>query len=276
MEGRDGGVGTPLGGRLGGTARAEPTRQQPTTAISPRRTAPQTFFNSLGPFWPTPTTTRRDLQIEATSLYNRLERRREALAGGEPLSDDEREDHARARARTPILAELHDAIDRAVLAAYGWADLAPALAGRPGGTVPSAAKGAAQEAAEDEMLSRLIALNRERAGEEARGHVRWLRPDYQAARLGHRVSEPAEQAAMDVAVIALPEALPWPAEPRAQFGAVRAFLDAAPEPLPPEAVARSFRGRLSPQRRARVEELLAIMTDLGIARIGKRDGATLF
>ena len=30
VEGRDGGVGTPLGGRLGGTARAEPTCQQPT------------------------------------------------------------------------------------------------------------------------------------------------------------------------------------------------------------------------------------------------------
>ena len=43
VEGRDGGVGTPLGGRLGGTARAEPTRQQPTTATFPRRAAPRTF-----------------------------------------------------------------------------------------------------------------------------------------------------------------------------------------------------------------------------------------
>ena len=75
----------------------------------------------------------RDLTM--TGLYNRLERRREALAGGDPLTDDERADHERAR--TPLLAELHDAIDRAVLAAYGWDDLAPALVGRPGGTVPS-------------------------------------------------------------------------------------------------------------------------------------------
>ena len=163
-----------------------------------------------------------------------------------------------------------------MLAAYGWDDLADALVGRPGGTVPSQAKGAAQEAAEEELLGRLVALNRERAEEEARGRVRWLRPDYQKPRLKHRVPEPAEQAAMDVAVAALPEALPWPAEPRAQFGAVRALLDAAPEPLPPDGIARSFRGRLSPQRRARVEEVLAIMADLGIARAGERDGATLF
>lgn len=35
-------------------------------------------------------------------------------------------------------------------------------------------------AVEAEILSRLVALNRERAAEEARGLVRWLRPEYQA------------------------------------------------------------------------------------------------
>ena len=215
----------------------------------------------------------RDLTM--TGLYNRLERRREALAGGAPLTEAERADHERAR--TPLLAELHDAIDRAVLAAYGWDDLAPVLVGRPGGTVPSAAKGPAQEAAEDELLSRPVALNRERAEEEARGHVRWLRPDYQAPRLRHRVPHPgAEQIEAEMAVAVPTDATPWPSEPRAQFGAVRALLDAAAELLASEAVARSFKGRLSPQRRARVEEVLAIMADLGIARAGERDGATLF
>ena len=215
----------------------------------------------------------RDLTM--TGLYNRLERRREALHGGAPLTEEERADHERAR--TPLLAVLHDAIDRAVLAAYGWGDLADALVGRPGGTVPSAAKGAAQEAAEEALLGRLVALNRERAAEEARGHVRWLRPDYQEPRLRARVPRPgAEQIEADVDVLVPASAPAWPAEPRAQFGAVRALLDAAPDALPPEAVARAFRGRLTPKRRARVAEVLAIMADLGIARAGERDGAGLF
>lgn len=99
--------------------------------------------------------------LTMTGLYNRLERRREALAGGEPLTEAEREDHARAQ--TALLAELHDDIDRATLAAYGWDDFADALVGKPGGTTPSSHKDAAQEAAEEEMLSRLVALNQERA-----------------------------------------------------------------------------------------------------------------
>jgi hypothetical protein len=36
------------------------------------------------------------------------------------------------------------------------------------------------ELADAELLERLVALNRERAAEEAKGHIRWLRPEYQA------------------------------------------------------------------------------------------------
>ncbi|MCX6875325.1 MAG: hypothetical protein NTW21_16190 [Verrucomicrobia bacterium] len=43
---------------------------------------------------------------------------------------------------------------------------------------------------EQQLLSRLVALNHERAAEEKRGLIRWLRPDYQArgtaASDGHR------------------------------------------------------------------------------------------
>jgi hypothetical protein len=54
-------------------------------------------------------------------------------------------------------------LDAAVLEAYGWADLHPLTPER-----------------EPELLTRLVALNHERAAEEQRGHIRWLRPDYQA------------------------------------------------------------------------------------------------
>jgi hypothetical protein len=37
---------------------------------------------------------------------------------------------------------------------------------------------------EEEVLVRLVALNKERAAEEAKGFVRWLRPEYQIPRFG--------------------------------------------------------------------------------------------
>lgn len=213
--------------------------------------------------------------LTMTGLYNRLERRREALNGGEPLTEVEREDHARAQ--TALLAELHDDIDRATLAAYGWSDLANALIGKPGGTTPSNHKDEAQEAAEEAMLSRLVALNAERAKEEARGLVRWLRPDYQIPKLGHKVKIPEpEQVEAEIALATAPEARPWPDDARDQFAAVRTLLDATPEPMPPEAVARAFKGRLSPKRRERVDEVLAILSDLGLVRAGQRDGQKLY
>ncbi len=126
------------------------------------------------------------------------------------------------------------------------------------------------------MLSRLVALNAERAREEARGHVRWLRPDYQIPKLGHKVRRPEEQIEADVAVAVAAESAPWPAEEREQFSAVRALIDAAAEPISTEAVARAFKGRLSPQRKQRVEEVLGVLADLGIVRSGQREGTTLY
>ena len=62
------------------------------------------------------------------------------------------------------------------------------------------------------------------------------------------------------------EAPAWPDAERVQHAAVRALLDAADAPLTPEQVARAFRGRLTPKRRGRVTEMLAVMADHGIAR----------
>ncbi len=65
-------------------------------------------------------------------------------------------------ARVGIIDQLHDQIDAAVAAAYGWpADLPPS-----------------------EIVARLVALNATRAADERGGQVRWLRPDYQIARFG--------------------------------------------------------------------------------------------
>ncbi|MFZ4110688.1 MAG: DNA methyltransferase [Polymorphobacter sp.] len=101
--------------------------------------------------------TRKTVQAEypditLTGLYNLVEKLR---AGAALLAAEA--DTAR-RARAAIILELHRRLDAAVAAAYGWpADLAPA-----------------------EIVARLVALNAERAAEEAAGKIRWLRPDYQA------------------------------------------------------------------------------------------------
>jgi hypothetical protein len=47
--------------------------------------------------------------------------------------------------------------------------------------------------AEEELLTRLVALNRERAAEEKRGTVRWLRPDYQIPRLEVKTPKPEDE-----------------------------------------------------------------------------------
>jgi hypothetical protein len=56
-----------------------------------------------------------------------------------------------------VLKQIHDELDAAVAEAYGWpADLA-----------------------DEQILERLVALNHERAEEEKRGIIRWLRPEFQ-------------------------------------------------------------------------------------------------
>src|SRR5690606_21768233 len=64
-------------------------------------------------------------------------------------------------------------------AAYGWEDLGSQLVGAPGATMPLPEKEDSQAQAENELLSRLVELNFQRAAEEARGVIRWLRPEYQ-------------------------------------------------------------------------------------------------
>src|SRR5690606_25365399 len=80
-----------------------------------------------------------------------------------------------------VLRQLHDELDEAVLNAYGWADLAPVLRIAHGNDAP--ARGQTREDAkrefEEAVLGRLVTLNAERAAEEARGHIRWLRPEFQ-------------------------------------------------------------------------------------------------
>jgi hypothetical protein len=112
--------------------------------------------------------------LTLTGMYNVLEK----LRAGEELTAKEKTTHQQGL--VSVLRELHDDLDRAVLEAYGWSDLADKLVGRPGATTPLPDKSAGQAEAEEELLMRLVELNEQRAAEESRGIVRWLRPEYQA------------------------------------------------------------------------------------------------
>jgi hypothetical protein len=173
-----------------------------------------------------------------------------------------------------VLKELHDEIDRAVLTAYGWADLTSALVGKPGATVPSLHKTNDQEKAEEELLTRLIGLNRRRAAEEKRGVVHWLRPDYQTVKLGARAPKPeSEHVGMlnvespDVA--ARPK---WPVDGLEQIRLVRDLLAKAPAPTQPDAIASVLDGRNTAKRRERIAEVLETLVATGLARTGEEDG----
>ena len=89
--------------------------------------------------------------LTLTGMYNVLEK----LRSGGALSEKERRIHDAGL--VSVLRQLHDDLDAAVFAGYGW---------------PASLTDA-------EVLDQLVALNGERAGEEASGLVRWLRPAYQ-------------------------------------------------------------------------------------------------
>ncbi|SDF89863.1 hypothetical protein SAMN05216241_10374 [Limimonas halophila] len=217
-------------------------------------------------------------QLTMTGLYNVLERVRalEAGADAEPLSAAEKDVYDAGL--VGVLKEIHDEIDAAVLRAYGWRDLIDALVGKPGATAPSPHVTPEQEAAEQDLLGRLVALNQERAAEEARGHVRWLRPEFQRPKLAHKVPEPAEAETpeTELALVAEESKPKWPSDGLAQIRAVQDILREADGPVDPETLARAFAGKLSPKRRQRVEDVLQTLVVTGSAATPPDDPARYF
>lgn len=183
--------------------------------------------------------------LTLTNMYNVLEK----LRSGEPLTAKEKTTHEQGL--ISVLRELHDELDRAVFAAYGWQDLAEKLVGLPGATTPLPDKSEAQAQAEEELLQRLVDLNAERALEEAQGKIRWLRPDYQNPQHDNAneqnadhsptlqgeldtdtedVSDESADESTEANNAAKPEAkTTWPKTMREQIAAVRALLQTAPQ-----------------------------------------------
>lgn len=174
--------------------------------------------------------------LTITGMYNVLEKLRRC----EPLSRNDRQIHEHGL--ISVLRDLHDDLDRAVLEAYGWSDLVERLVGKPGATTPWPGRPQEQVEAEEELLARLVDLNAQRAAEEAQGHVRYLRPDYQAPDATQAGVELPGAAADEAAEKETAAAKPtWPKAMRDQITAVRGALSRAP--MANEELASQFKNK---------------------------------
>lgn len=203
--------------------------------------------------------------LTLTGIYNVLEK----LRTGEPLSAKDKTIHDHGL--VSVLRELHDDLDRAVFDVYGWNDLAAELVGKPGATTPLPDKPAAQAAVEEELLARLVKLNAERAAEEARGLVRWLRPEFQAAHAAATQTEIAEEVEAPVAKPAAKRA-PWPATLPEQIRLVADTVAQAARPLDLDELADRFSGRGTWKKR--LPDIVESLAALGRVHID-RDGARI-
>jgi hypothetical protein len=171
-------------------------------------------------------------------MYDVLEK----LRTNEALNAKEKQIHDAGL--VSVLRQLHDDLDVAVFAAYGWP---PTLA-------------------DAEILERLVALNAERAKEEASGLVRWLRPDYQDPG-GPQTQQTA------LAVEVEPQAKPgkqragklaWPKTLSERVKAVSTALATVKEPVTAPEMAKRF----ARARPADVGEILEMLCAMGKARRG--------
>lgn len=193
--------------------------------------------------------------LTLTGMYNVLEK----LRAGEPLSDKDRKIHEEGL--VSILKQIHDDLDAAVFKAYGWEDLwkqSPAASS-------NFSVSASQDFSiyQDELLTRLVALNHERAAEEANGLVRWLRPEYQSGgdlRSPLQTHLPGTEVPPQSPISNIQSSIPWPTSTAAQFAEIRKLLPATG----PDAntLAACF-GKKTKARVNQIEEILETLRSLG-------------
>jgi hypothetical protein len=121
------------------------------------------------------------------------------------------------------------------------------------------------------LLSRLVALNHERAAEEKSGHIRWLRPDYQAPQASGSALQPSSftlQPSLDLPSPSTSSFIPqpssfsptWPSALPEQVLAIRNLL---PTHGPDPAALSAVFGRKSTKRETQIASILATLEALG-------------
>ncbi|MDP2824128.1 MAG: hypothetical protein Q8O52_15805, partial [Sulfuritalea sp.] len=160
-----------------------------------------------------------------------------------------------------VLKSLHDELDAAVLDAYGWSDLGVA--------------GWHDQPDEQTLLERLVALNTQRRAEEAQGHIRWLRPEFQnpqAAQAsiglglsgsGQRNQKP-DDATSRASPARAPTQQPWPPTLPEQLAAIARILTDSPTPQTEAQLAANFTGK--GRWKSRLPDIIKALEALGRAR----------
>ena len=181
--------------------------------------------------------------LTITGMYNVLDK----LRSGEALTAKEKVVHEQGL--VSVLKQIHDDLDDAVFEAYGWP----------------------RDLSDEQILERLVALNHERADEESRGIVRWLRPEYQAPAtaaggagtqdaLVEDDGAPSKPKAAKAALGAAMAAQPWPKTLAERVAAVRGLLSRRSQAWSLDEVRKSF----TRARAADIEEVLDALVALGL------------
>jgi hypothetical protein len=179
--------------------------------------------------------------LTLTGMYNVLAK----LRTGEPLNAKDKTIHEQGL--VSVLQTLHAELDAAVLAAYGWPDIAPTDS--------------------EEILTRLVALNAERAREEAAGVIRWLRPAFQNPQaalpaVDTKIGPKTESTAATTATPAAQEKSPWPSTLPEQIALLARLLNDSPQSEAQLAARITGKG---PWKK-RLPDLLQTLVALGRAR----------
>ena len=182
-------------------------------------------------------------EVTITAMYNLLEK----IRAGEPLTDNDREFNNKALVST--LKQIHDELDAAVFAAYGWEDL-------------QTESRKTKDEVDEIILKRLVALNAERAEEERNGLIRWLRPDYQAPHETYTQQTIAGVTDTETIVIEPAEQKVWPKKPREQLTAIRDLLQVSMGEWTLDQVTAQFKG--AQRHRQTIADHLESLEELGI------------
>ena len=178
--------------------------------------------------------------LTITDMYNVLEK----LRSDKVLTLKEQKTHGQGL--VSILLQLHNELDAAVAAAYGWPVNLP----------------------EEEILERLVALNKERAVEEARGLIRWLRPEYQNPQ-GTQQTNIALNTKAKTAKSTAKEVLVWPKALSEQAQAVQRALQLHERPATAQELLQQFKPTSKAQQLQRIRQidsLLQTLHGLGLLR----------
>ena len=121
-----------------------------------------------------------------------------------------------------------------------------------------------------EILEKVVALNTARAAEEAKGHIRWLRPDYQKplftgtkqSQLGLTDAKPAQGSKLKAVK------LPWPKTLAERAKAVETALASAARPITAAELTKQF----TRSKETEVLEILDTLVALTRAHAGDIEG----